>query len=90
MKICRKIQIKGRVQGVGFRFYTRRWAQKLGLKGFVENKLSGMVYLEIEGKEKKINLLITKLKQGPPLAKVEEIKIIPCELQNFSSFEIKR
>ena len=49
MKQALAITVKGRVQGVGFRFSTVREAEELGIKGFVENRMDGSVYIEAEG-----------------------------------------
>lgn len=43
MKVARKYLISGRVQGVGFRFFAERWANQLGLSGYVKNCWDGTV-----------------------------------------------
>jgi len=65
--------VSGRVQGVGYRAFTKRKAEKLGLKGFVRNLPDGRVEVYAEGEEKKLQELLSQLKKGSILAKVEEV-----------------
>ncbi len=84
------ITIKGRVQGVSYRFSAHARALKLGLNGFVRNQANGNVYLEIEGSEDSIHKMIDWCQIGPPLADVEEVEATEATMRYFSSFEIKR
>ena len=68
------IKVYGRVQGVFFRYTTRKVARKLGLAGIVKNMPDGSVYMEAEGKEDKLLELLEFAKKGPTHAKVEEVK----------------
>ena len=69
------IFVSGRVQGVFFRDHTQRWAASLGLTGWVRNIIDGRVEIMIEGHKEKIQSLLGKLKQGPPLARVESVDV---------------
>lgn len=69
------IRIYGRVQGVGFRYYTDREARRLGIAGFVQNKPDGSVYIEAEGEEAAMELFIQWCRTGPTWARVREIEI---------------
>ena len=74
MKVSRiKIKVWGYVQGVFFRYNTRKFARKLGLTGFVKNLPDGTVYIEAEGPEPKLNELLKFAKQGPKHAQVEKV-----------------
>ncbi len=66
--------VSGRVQGVGYRAFTRDVARKLGLKGFVKNLPDGRVEVYAEGDEEKLKALLEKLYHGPFLAKVTDIE----------------
>ncbi len=68
-----KITVKGTVQGVGYRWFADRTARKYDLKGFVENLVDGSVYLEVEGDRNEIDNLITELRSGPKMSKVEDV-----------------
>ena len=67
--------IKGRVQGVFFRQGTYEKAVELGISGWVRNLPDGRVEAVFEGEEEKINKIIQWAKEGPPIAKVEEVEI---------------
>lgn len=67
--------ISGRVQGVGFRMFTKIKAENLGLSGWVRNLKDGRVEVVLVGPGEKIEEMLSWLKQGSPLARVEEVKI---------------
>lgn len=70
------IIVKGMVQGVGFRWYTAREAQRLGLAGFVRNLPDGNVELAAEGERGIVETLIEHVKVGPPTADVRDVLLI--------------
>ena len=82
--------VKGRVQGVGYRFFTRRTALELGIKGYVRNLPDGTVEVVAQGSREQIEKFIDKLREGPPLAIVEDIELeeLP-EGESFDDFEIR-
>ncbi len=85
-----RIIVKGRVQGVGYRFFTQRAALELGIKGYVRNLPDGTVEVVAEGSPEVIKKFIEKLKEGPPLAIVEDMEIqeIPPD-EEFETFEVR-
>ncbi len=85
-----KVQVKGKVQGVSYRFSAHAVALRLGLYGYVKNLPNGDVFMEIEGAEVQINKMIDWCQVGPPLAKVTEVEATEDQVKNFHSFEIKR
>ena len=85
-KIC--IQVFGLVQGVFYRYTTRKVARRLGLTGLVKNLPDGSVYIEAEGPEDKLNELLKYSKKGPKYAKVEKVEYEYMEPTNkFKGFE---
>jgi acylphosphatase len=76
MKINKRIQIFGRVQGVFFRNSTVEKAWELDLKGWVRNEPDGSVLVELEGNFLSLAEMEKWLRQGPPLAKVESLNIM--------------
>lgn len=83
--------IYGKVQGVWFRATTKEKADKLGIKGWVRNTLDGNVEAIFEGEEKKIKEIIEWCNHGPPLAKVDDIKIKKQPISNnIDQFLIKK
>ncbi len=85
---CVHLIVSGRVQGVFFRDNTRRKATELGLKGYAKNLPDGNVEVVAQGDEEKLNELIDFIKQGPGIARVENILIKHKEPENFKNFEI--
>jgi acylphosphatase len=69
------IFISGRVQGVGFRHFTKSNAKKLGLTGWVKNLPDGRVEVLIQGSENQISEMLKLLEKGPPAAKVTSLSI---------------
>lgn len=86
-----KIQVSGRVQGVGFRFFTYQQAKKLNLLGYVKNLDNGDVEIIALGESMKIDSLIHWLNSGGPTsAKISNIKIIQLAPQNdLTSFNVR-
>jgi acylphosphatase len=82
------INVNGLVQGVFFRYTTRKVARKLGLTGLVKNMSDGSVYIEAEGSEDKLHELLEFAKKGPKYAKVEDVKYEFKEPENkFKGFD---
>ncbi len=83
------IQVSGRVQGVGFRYYTRKKAEECKVNGFVQNKTDGSVYIEASGETIDIDTFIDWCKQGPAWARVLDIRISELPVQEWDGFEIR-
>lgn len=81
--------VKGRVQGVGYRYFVYDIAQQLGLKGFVRNLRSGDVEVQAEGPEEALQKLIKALWRGPAFAQVIDVQTQMSEKeQGFTEFQI--
>jgi acylphosphatase len=65
--------VSGRVQGVSYRASTVDEARRLGLLGWVRNKVDGTVELEAEGPDDKIVALLAWCAHGPPAARVDRV-----------------
>jgi hydrogenase maturation protein HypF len=84
----RKIEIKGIVQGVGFRPAVYRIAKKYDLKGSVFNDSKG-VTLDVEGDAEDINSFLDELKSNPPpLSDIAEIQTKKLPVKEFNEFKI--
>lgn len=90
MKKHFKITVRGKVQGVGFRFSCMEEAYKHDVKGFVRNRSDRSVYIEAEGEETALNAFREWCTKGPVWARVSQVEEEEGEMQNFSSFEIAR
>jgi acylphosphatase len=83
--------ISGRVQGVSFRYYTRQKADELGVQGWVRNLMNGQVEAWAQGQAEAVDRLVNWCRQGPPSARVDEIKVEDKSLdQEIQGFEIRR
>jgi acylphosphatase len=70
-----KITVHGLVQGVGFRYHTRRKALQLGLTGYVKNKSDGTVEIVADGTSELLQELIDWAQVGSPKAQVDRLEI---------------
>ncbi|HSV73773.1 MAG TPA: acylphosphatase [Chthonomonadales bacterium] len=70
-----RIVVRGDVQGVGFRFATRRMAAALGLRGYVRNQPDGDVEIVAEGERERLDALVRWARRGPPAAHVEGLDV---------------
>ncbi len=69
------IRVNGRVQGVGFRHFTRQTATGLGLTGWVRNRGDGSVEMEVEGEPKALDTFQRRIHEGPALSFVRDFKV---------------
>ncbi|NBC02537.1 MAG: acylphosphatase [Bacteroidetes bacterium] len=90
--ISKHLIISGRVQGVGFRYFTYRNAKELRLKGWVKNLRDGTVETVFTGDAENVYEMVDKLKEGPASARVENIENVDgsADTDNFNDFTIKR
>ena len=65
-----QLRIKGRVQGVGYRYSALSEASRLGLAGWVRNESDGSVSVYCEGKGKDVDAFISWCRKGPPSSRV--------------------
>ena len=71
---ARTFVVRGRVQGVGFRWFVEREAQTLGIAGWVRNKMDGSVEVLAQGTHEQLSALRAKLHQGPRAARVDDVQ----------------
>jgi len=86
---ARRWLIRGRVQGVGFRYFAQRAAEELGLGGYARNLDDGRVEVYAVGPEEKLSQLAGRLRQGPRWADVHAIDEQLAEPRPLRSFEIE-
>jgi acylphosphatase len=80
--------VKGRVQGVSFRFYTRQQAQALQINGWVRNKADGSVEVTATAHVHTLEKFEARLRVGPTQARVDTLTIEEIPLQEFDGFNI--
>jgi DNA ligase D-like protein (predicted 3'-phosphoesterase) len=81
--------VHGRVQGVGFREFTRRRALELGLRGWVQNEEDGTVRVHAEGDGEKLRSLEQFLHMGPGQARVALVDLSPVPEEGHEQFAIR-
>ncbi|MFT4297689.1 MAG: acylphosphatase [Candidatus Woesearchaeota archaeon] len=83
-----KIKVKGRVQGVGFRYYTLNMANKFKVKGTVQN-INDYVEIVCRGNPDNLSEFLAKVRKGPALSNVLKLDIEEIENQkNLAEFKI--
>lgn len=85
--------VTGRVQGVGFRWYVREAAQRLGLTGWVRNRPDGSVEVAADGPPEAQEQFITVVQRGPRgarVAAVERLSAAPVDPPISSAFHVVR
>lgn len=70
-----RLHVTGRVQGVGFRYFTLSVGRNLGVSGWVKNEPDGSVSVEAEGESAAIEQLLLQVRQGPAHARVEHVSV---------------
>jgi acylphosphatase len=90
MAIARRYLVRGRVQGVGYRYFAVRAAERLGVTGFVRNLASGDVEVHAEADNTKLGLFKQELERGPRIGYVTEVieSDVPVS-GSYSSFLIR-
>jgi len=69
------VVIRGRVQGVGFRYFAAREARRLEVSGVVRNLVDGAVEVEAEGDRASLERLVEALRAGPRAARVVSVDV---------------
>lgn len=70
-----EILVSGYVQAVGYRLYTKRYADHLGVTGFVQNLPDGNVRVVASGAEEDLARFMERLREGPRAAIVKDVKV---------------
>lgn len=86
-KILYRIHVKGRVQGVGFRYSAVREARSRGITGFVKNQYDGSVYIEAEGSQEQLLDFVEWCRRGPGF--VKSVTADPCAVENYKDFTVE-
>jgi len=74
---CVRLRVHGLVQGVGYRAALQREALRLGLAGWVRNRMDGTVEAVISGDAGDVHALVDWARRGPPLARVDRVDASP-------------
>jgi acylphosphatase len=74
MRLAKRYLISGRVQGVGFRYFTHAVASREGLRGWVRNLPDGRVEAAAEGEQEALERFERHIRTGPPGARVSDVQ----------------
>jgi acylphosphatase len=87
--IARRYVISGRVQGVGFRYFAERSAERWGIAGWVRNLPDGRVEVQAEGTRDHLAQFERDLRRGPSRAEVRGFESVESAAEGAKGFEIR-
>ncbi|MBT4760142.1 MAG: acylphosphatase [Bdellovibrionaceae bacterium] len=79
-EVCKHIVVTGKVQGVGFRYYTKKFADAFKLEGWTRNLSSGEVEILAKGDLPCVLNFLQKISYGPSFSRVDSTKVMDIEL----------
>lgn len=83
------LNVFGKVQGVGFRYYTQKKALELQISGFVKNMNDGSVYIEAEGESDLLEEFVNWCEIGPSWARVVKVNRQNFPATNTTGFNVR-
>lgn len=83
-----QVRIAGRVQGVGYRYWTERVAGERGLSGWVRNRRDGTVEAVFSGLPDDVAGMVERCRDGPPSAKVTSIDVAESAAEPVPGFKV--
>jgi acylphosphatase len=86
MIVAMHLDISGKVQGVGFRYFVTRCAQHQGLRGWVRNRLDGSVEALLIGEEVAVAAVTEQCRRGPPPGRVDRLSATPAQDDGSADF----
>jgi acylphosphatase len=72
-----RVEVRGQVQGVGFRWFVREGARRLRLSGWVKNREDGSVEAAVSGNDEAVAMFVAMLERGPDGARVDVVTRLP-------------
>lgn len=81
--------VHGDVQGVGFRWWTARQAERLDVRGWVANRDDGTVEVHAEGDAVAVDALLSALQEGPRLARVARVVVADEDPAGWAAFQVE-
>ena len=82
-------RVKGRVQGVGFRFSTVREAHKIGVNGWVRNASNGDVEVWAESTPDKLEIFLAWLRKGPQFSRIDSVAVEEKAGKGYHDFNVE-
>jgi acylphosphatase len=85
-----RVLVSGTVQGVSYRAFTRREAEKLNVVGWVRNLDDGRVEGVFQGSQRAVDAVVAWCRRGPLRAVVTDVEVAPMPLEAFHGFDVRR
>ena len=82
--LIRRISVRGRVQGVGFRDFVARAADRQGMEGWVRNRTDGSVEAVFSGAPETVAAMIEICRKGPPSSRVDALDEAPARMEDLT------
>ena len=83
------VVVRGRVQGVGFRWSMRVAAERAGVAGWVRNRHDGSFEAEVEGTPEQVDAMLAWLAEGPPGARVDARRVTDLDSTGAPGFDVR-
>jgi acylphosphatase len=88
--LARRFVVRGRVQGVGFRWFVEREAHLLQISGWVRNNPDGTVEVLAQGTRDQLAGLHSRLHEGPRAARIDDVEVSEAEaIPGLTSFQVR-
>ena len=89
--MAKRLEITGRVQGVGFRYSMQSEAARRGVSGWVRNRRDGSVEALLQGEDAAVEALVAWARQGPAGARVTQVRVLPADGEQavHAGFELR-
>ena len=87
--IAKRFFVRGRVQGVGFRYFVERAAHELAVTGYARNLDDGRVEVYAVGRAEQLSELASRLWKGPRFADVRGVEEQDAAVQQYDAFSIE-
>jgi acylphosphatase len=87
-RVTHRLAIRGMVQGVGFRYSMQREAERLGVSGYVRNRVDGSVEAVVQGSRAQVEAITAWARRGPRSARVDAVETSPAA-GDFAGFEAR-
>lgn len=84
-----RVTVRGRVQGVGYRWSTRLVAERERVTGWVRNVADGSVEAELQGEPERVDAVLAWMAEGPPGSVVESRRVSDLEPVESSGFDVR-
>jgi Acylphosphatases len=81
--------VSGDVQGVGYRYTARMYAERFGVTGWIRNRRDGTVEAEVEGDSESVDEMLAWMAEGPPGSRVDGARVEDLPAAGGAGFEVR-